>query len=210
MSLYVPAHFDQADLAALDRLVEANPLVTLVSSSSDGPVVSHVPVLYRRDDNGVELNGHVSRANAQWREPGPMLAIVHGPHAYVSPGWLPDKEAQARVPTWNYAVAHLHGQPEWFDDEPSLASLVDAMSRRFEAGVGSDWRYEHQREDHRVQLRGIIGFRLRVQRMQLKFKHHQNHPAANQRAVASQLEALGGELNAGVAALMRRHLASLH
>src|SRR5690606_26973304 len=115
---------------------------------------------------------------------GEALLVVHGPHAYVSPAWYPDKDAAARVPTWNYAVAHLHGRLEAFEDEASLAGLVSRLSDRFEATVGSHWRFEAGREDHRVQLRGIIGFRFVPGRIEMKSKLSQNHPPANRQAVA--------------------------
>ena len=104
-------------------------------------MVSHLPVLYRREGETVELRGHWARPNPQSRHSGPALAIVHGPNAYVSPSWYPDKEPAARVPTWNYAVAHLDGELTSFEDEASLAAIVDDLSRQHERRVGGDWRY---------------------------------------------------------------------
>lgn len=205
--MYVPASFAEADLAALDALIERDSFITLVSAHDGFPHVTHLPVLYRRDGERVELRGHFARANPQSRMAGPGLAIVHGPHAYVSPGWYPDKETQSRVPTWNYAVAHLHGEITLFDDEPALAEIVDSLSRLHEPRVSGDWRYEHARDDHRVQLRGIVGFRIAVERVQLKFKLNQNHPIENRRAVADRLDAIALGDSADIAQLMRERLA---
>ena len=132
--------------------------------------------------------------------------IVHGPHAYVSPGWYPDKEENARVPTWNYAAAHLHGALQAFEDTESLAGVVDRLSQRFEAQAGGDWRFDHGREDHVSQLRGIVGFRFVPERIELKFKLSQNHPEANVRGAIAGLRALPGERNDEVAELMRDRL----
>ncbi|MFC0679290.1 FMN-binding negative transcriptional regulator [Lysobacter korlensis] len=201
--MYVPRAFAETDLAALDRLIERDSFVTLVGIVDGVPHATHLPVLYRRDDQHVELRGHLARPNPQARVAGPVLAIVHGPHAYVSPGWYPDKEAQSRVPTWNYAVAHLEGELELFDDEPSVASIVDALSVHHEFAVGGDWRFEHERDDHRSQLRGIVGFRLVPRRIQLTFKLNQNHPAANRLSVAANLDSLAQGTGPEVARLMR-------
>jgi transcriptional regulator len=169
--MYLPRAFAESDLAHLDALIAADPFVTLVSTAEDGaPYASNVPVLYRRDGDNVLVEGHWARPNAQCRHEGPVLMIAQGPHAYVSPAWYPDKETQARVPTWNYAVAHLHGLLERFEDEPGLSDLVSRLSDRFEALVGSDWKFEPAREDHRSQLRGIVGFRFVPRRIELKFK----------------------------------------
>lgn len=205
---YTPRHFAETDLAGLDALLARDPFVTLVTMHDGAPSVTHLPVLHARDGDAVELRGHWSRANPQWREGATRaLAIVHGPHAYVSPSWYPDKQAAARVPTWNYAVAHLHGTLEVLDDAASVARIVADLSARHEAAVGSDWRYEPGDAAHTAQLRGIVGFRLRVDTIELKFKLNQNHPAANVRAAADALAAGGRDADREIAALMRDRLA---
>jgi transcriptional regulator len=206
--MYTPRAFAETDLAGLDRLVERDPFVSLITSGSDGlPFASHLPVLYRRAGDEVLLEGHWARPNPQAGHAGPALVIVHGPHAYISPGWYPDKKDLPRVPTWNYAVAHLYGTLETFDDSTALADLVDRLSLRFETLVGSGWRFEHDRPDHVSQLRGIVGFRFRAERIELKFKLNQNHPEANVRNAAAALQALPGDNPRQVAALMLDRLA---
>jgi len=201
--MYQPTSFIETDLTALDALIERDNFVTLITVCDGEPVVNHLPVLYRRDGDRIELRGHWARPNPQARHAGPATIVVHGPHAYISPTWYPDKEAEARVPTWNYAVAHLTGTLETFDDEASLAAIVDGLSQQHEGRVGQDWRFEFERDDHRVQLRGIIGFRFRVDNVALKFKLSQNHPVANRHAVAAQLEQQSREASREIADLMR-------
>jgi len=205
--MYRPRAFVETDLAQLDALIAADPFVSLVTTGGDGaPFVSHLPVLYRRDGDAARIEGHWAKPNPQARHAGEALLIVHGPHAYVSPGWYPDKEAAGRVPTWNYAVAHLRGRLETFDDEASLGDLVSRLSDRFEAGVGSDWTFEPEREQHRGLLRGIVGFRLVPDRIEMKFKLSQNHPLANRRSVIEALSAREDADARAVAALMGNHL----
>lgn len=202
--MYLPRAFAETDLAALDALIAADPFVTLISTDADGvPFASHLPVLYRRDGDQVLIEGHWAKPNPQSKHTGNILMIVHGPDAYVSPGVYPDKEKAARVPTWNYAVAHLRGRLDVYDDEAALGDLVDRLSRRFEATVGRDWQFEMVRDDHRSQLRGIIGFRFAPERIDLKFKLNQNHPPGNRRAVREDMAARDDAGARAVAALMR-------
>lgn len=202
--MYQPRHFIETDLAALDALIAAEPFVTLITCGDDGqPFASHLPVLYRRDGERATIEGHWARPNPQASHAGRALMIVHGPHAYVSPGVYPDKQTAARVPTWNYAVAHLRGSLDAFEDEAALGDLVARLSERFETAVGRDWRFEPGREDHRSQLRGIVGFRFEPSRIDLKFKLSQNHPPANRRAVYEDLAAREDADARAVAALMR-------
>ena len=204
--MYTPRAFAETDLTGLDRLIERDAFVTLLTVADGLPFVSHLPVLYARDGDRIVIEGHWARPNPQARHAGPALVIVHGPHAYLSPGWYADKEEAARVPTWNYAVAHLHGMLESTEDTDRLASIVDRLSQANEARVGNDWRFEHDRDDHVRQLRGIIGFRFTVDRVELKFKLSQNHPVANVEGAAAALHRLGGEDNVAVADLMRERL----
>lgn len=204
--MYLPRAFAEHDLEALDRLAQRDRFITLITVRDGVPTVSHLPVLYRRDGERIELVGHWARPNPQAMHAGPALAIFHGPHAYVSPGWYTDKEEAARVPTWNYAVAHLHGVLSIFDDEPSLAEVVDGLSIEHEASVGGDWRFEVERDDLRRQLSGIVGFRFHADSVALKFKLSQNHPMPNREAVASRLEAQPREASRETAALMRERM----
>lgn len=203
--MYTPGYFAETDLAQLDRLALDYPFATLITVDGGEPFVSHLPILYQREDSQVSVRGHWSRANPQWRHGGEATLILHGPHAYVSPSWYPDKESAARVPTWNYAVAHLSGPLEIIDDEAGLAAIVSDLTTTHEAQVGSDWHFELARDELRSQLRGIVGFRLRPSVIEIKFKLSQNHPEANVRSVAAQL-AQGDARGAAVAALMRERL----
>ncbi|UKE52320.1 FMN-binding negative transcriptional regulator [Xanthomonas translucens] len=205
--MHIPPAFAETDLGALDALIARDPFATLVTVGDDGlPCATPLPVLYRRDGTRIVIEGHWARANPQARHRGPALLIVHGPHAYVSPGWYPDKEAMARVPTWNYATAQLHGRLQVSDDATLLADLVARLSERHERALGSDWRFEPHDDAQWRQLRGIVGFRFEPERVELKFKLSQNHPSANVDAVRQALQAQADPGAQAVAALMRERL----
>ena len=206
--MYLPPAFAETNLTALDALVARDPFATLITVVDGAPCVSHIPVLYARDDDRVVFRGHWARANPQWRNAAGQnaLLIVRGPHAYISPSWYVDKEAAARVPTWNYAIAHVFGVLEVSDDPTELAQIVSELTERHETQVGSDWRFEPDRQDLRVQLNGIVGFSLLASDIQLKFKLNQKHPAANVLSAADALEGQGHPQSHEIAALMRAYL----
>jgi transcriptional regulator len=185
--MYLPSAFAEHDLRVLDAFADSFDFASLVTVADGNPFASHVPVLYSRDGAQVLIRGHLARANPQCGHAGDALLMLHGPHAYISPGWYPDKAEKARVPTWNYEVAHLSGALEFFDDEMMLAGLVSELTQRHEARVGGDWGFDFENPRERAQLRGIVGFRLRVERIAHKRKLGQNHPIANREAVARRL-----------------------
>ncbi|MCL1525111.1 FMN-binding negative transcriptional regulator [Xanthomonas nasturtii] len=202
--MYAPRAFAQTDLALLDWLFARDAFVTLISQGADGqPAISQLPVLYRRDGQDVVIEGHWARPNPQAHSPGNAVIVLQGPHAYVSPTWYLDKEAAARVPTWNYAVAHLHGRCQPVSDEAELGDLIGRMSAHFEQRVGSDWVFDMARDSHRRQLRGLVGFRFVPGRIELTFKLSQNHPAGNIGAVSDALALQASTDAREVATLMR-------
>lgn len=229
--MYTPRAFAETDLAGLDWLLARDPFITLTTSTEGLPFATHLPVLYARDGEHIDIRGHWARPNPQAKHAGPALVIVHGPHAYILPGWYPDKsvrngfgqpqagprgephghgehtQAAARVPTWNYAAAHLYGELTPLHEESELAAIVAGLSERHESAIGGDWRYDHDNPRERAQLRGIVGFRFVPERIELKFKLNQNHPAANVHAAAEALRGQPGADAQEIAALMLDRLA---
>jgi len=205
--VYTPRHFEEHELSALDALIAADAFVTVVHQHEGAPYASHLPVLYRRDGAAVELRGHWSRANPQWRSiiDQQVLVIVHGPHAYVSPTWYTAPEQS--VPTWNYVTAHIYGHMQVDDDPGSLESIVTELAELYERKHDSNWRFDQVTTETRRDLRGIVGFRFTAERIELKFKLNQNHPLANRLGVVTALERIGGDDRNAIAALMRERIA---
>ncbi|AKO11955.1 FMN-binding negative transcriptional regulator [Xanthomonas oryzae pv. oryzicola] len=199
-----PRAFAQTDLALLDWLFARDALVALIRQGEDGqPAISHLPVLYQRDGQDVVIEGHWARPNPQARTAGNAVIVLQGPHAYVSPTWYLDKDAAARVPTWNDAVAHLHGRCSQVRDEDALGALIGRMSAHFEQRVGRGWLLEMERGRHPKQLRGLVGFRLVPSRIELTFELSQNHPAGNIAAVSDASARQASADSHAVATLMR-------
>jgi len=204
--LYSPRSFSEPDLAGLDWLAARDAFATVVSTHEGAPFASHLPLLYERADGRVRFRGHWARPNPQWMgiESRQMMLILHGPHAYISPSWYVDPDR--RVPTWNYAVAHVYGTARLIENAGELADLVSELSDKYEKGVGSSWQFDRESEHGRADLRGIVGFTLDAERIELKFKFNQNHPPANVLGAARALERIGNEQALEVAAQMRERL----
>ena len=159
-----------------------NSFATLITQDESGaPFASHVPLLFDPEPAPGMLLGHLARANAQWRHfenQRPVLAIFHGPHAYISPRWYASGPA---VPTWNYAVVHAYGTPKIMA-EASLETLVRRMNRFYEP-KGDDAAQTDLPADFLArQLKAIVGFEIRLTRLEGKFKLGQNRPRPTSRA----------------------------
>ena len=207
MSLYTPAHFAATERAAAARLIHDHPFATLVTPASPEPMISHVPLLLVPccEPHG-ELIGHVARANPHWRHAAAAesIAIFHGPHAYVSPTWYA-RPAQA-VPTWNYATVHAHATMEVIEDPAETKAILDALVDRFESTRQAPWSFAMPGRERDALLGAIVAFRLRIHRIEAKFKLSQNRPAADRERVATALESEGYAEAAAVAAWMRAYV----
>jgi transcriptional regulator len=203
--MYIPGYFHETDLARLDWLASHDAFGTLVSVAHGAPVATHLPVLYSRDGARVTLTGHWARPNPQWRtiEAQRVLFILHGPHAYISPRWYTDPEAN--VPTWNYAAAHLYGTVRLLEQPAALEKIVTALAAYYEATADKPWRLERSTASLQ-RLRGIVGFELLVDDIQIKFKLNQNHSAANIEGAVKALAAAGTDDARAVATLMQEAL----
>jgi transcriptional regulator len=201
--MYLPRHFQQDDPAQLAALMQACPLATLVSLGPQGLTADHVPLHW--DAGQRVLRGHVARANPLWRDAGgPVLAVFHGPQAYVSPSWYPSKaETHKVVPTWNYAVVHAHGTLRPVDDAPWLRALVAKLTDDQEGLRTPAWHVDDAPDDFVAQmLRAIVGIEIEVTRLTGKWKLSQNRTDADRRGVVAGL-AQGDAHATALAALMR-------
>ncbi|WP_197081376.1 FMN-binding negative transcriptional regulator [Chromobacterium sp. LK1] len=187
--MYTPDAFS-GRLAALPELLAAHPFATLITPQTNGePWISHLLLLADPEQPDCLL-GHLARANphSQALLRGRSVALFHGEHGYVSPAWYAAGGAQ--VPTWNYRVAHAHGVVEEMEGTALLRQL-ELQVRRFEGESG--WRLPSESAAIQAMQRAIVGFRLRVERWDLKEKLSQNRSAADQDGVVAALERIGGD-----------------
>ena len=207
--MYVPPHFLENEKSALHRAIGETRLATLVTLGSEGMEASHVPILLDEGEGpfGV-IRGHVARANPQWRRAATetsALAMFLGPDAYVSPNWYATKRETGKVvPTWNYLAIHAYGRVEFFEDAERLRAIVTSLTQRHEGRREKPWAVSDAPEDYiQAQLRGIIGFRLPIDRLEGKWKLSQNRPEADRRGVIEGLEGEGGALESTIAQRMK-------
>jgi transcriptional regulator len=175
---------DDADLA---RLVDAHPWVTLVSDTSAGLVVSHLPVLAEPPAQGrLAILGHLPVTDAKEHELGHVetVVIVRGPHGYVSASWY---AGGPYVSTWNFVVAHLHGKPTPLGPDETFDVLTRTQDH-FESDRPEPYRLDGVREYARRLAPFVVGFRLVPSRVVATAKLSQDKPAEDVAAVLRGLE----------------------
>ncbi|RVT92012.1 FMN-binding negative transcriptional regulator [Rhodovarius crocodyli] len=205
--MYLPPAFREDDHAVLHEAMREARLANLVTMTPEGLVATPLPLFLAAEEgpHGT-LYGHVARANPQWKLPpqGEALALFTGPHGYVSPSWYPSKaEHHKVVPTWNYVAVHAYGPVELFEDADRLLSVVSRLTALHEGPRAQPWSVSDAPADFiRAQLRGIIGLRLPITRLEGKRKLSQNRSEADRAGVAAGLAASENPDDQAVARLM--------
>lgn len=175
------------DPIEVGRLIRENPWATFVSSTLNGLVASHYPVLLEDSDDENELSivTHFGRPDEQLHElgSGELLVIIQGPHGYVSPSWYGNGEI---IPTWNHVTAHLYGIPEILSDDDNyrvLETLTDHFEHQLPHGTSLSTDEEYAR---RI-AKGTVGFRMRVTRFDARLKLSQNKTPEVAQRITEQL-----------------------
>ena len=176
-------------------LIQASPLATLVLATDAGLVANHLPfVLAHESTDAVVLQAHIPKANPlhDWlATPRPALAIFHGPEGNISPSHYATKRAHGKVvPTWNYAVVHVHGTLRRIDDGAWLEAQLEALTRLQEQHREAPWAVGDAPAPYLDALKSVlVGIELTVERMEGKNKASQNQPAVNRASVLAGLRA---------------------
>ena len=196
--LFLPPAFRETDIAVLQAEIRAIGFGSLITTGKDGNLlISQFPVVLDTSIGPLgQLRCHVSRGNPQWRDSDfskPGVAMFMGPDAYVSPSWYPSKKEHGKaVPTWNYVTICARGTVEVYDDRDALLAHVTELTELHEAAFPEPWKVADAPADYlERQLKGIVGFRIKIEALEGKKKLSQNRDAADRDAVAEALQATG-------------------
>jgi len=202
--MYIPPDFEVADGAAVVTLVERFPFGLLVTNEEPYPRLTHLPMIAELRDGELWVLGHVARANGHAqsiRDQRPATIAFQGAHAYVSASWY--EEPYVTVPTWNYTAAHLCGTLR----EGDAWDVLVRLTAKFERGRADAWDPQRLETDFREkQLRGIVAFEMRAERIYAKAKLSQNRTRADRIRVIQQLLVSSDALDRECADDMRRSL----
>jgi transcriptional regulator len=210
--MYLPRHFEERDPERLRSFIERYPLGSLVTATETGLDANHIPFVFADTGRAAgTLHGHIARANPLWREVVPdatALVIFQGPDSFISPSWYPSKRENARVvPTWNYAVVHVHGVLRFVDDPAWVRSHVEALTREHEGKRDAPWAVTDAPADFIEKLvAAVVGIEISITRLVGKWKLSQNRSISDRVGVVEALEREAEPSGTSIGALIRETL----
>ncbi|PYP79307.1 MAG: transcriptional regulator [Gemmatimonadetes bacterium] len=181
--MYVPSSNAEHRPEVMLDYVEAHPLAALVTSSSEGLIATHLPLLVDRTRGALgTLAGHIARANPQQRqarEGDEALVIFSGHDAYITPEFYPSKARDGKVvPTWNYVAVHAYGRLHFVSDPAALRRHLEALTSRHESTRKQPWSVNDAPTNYiERQMGAIVGVEIEITRLEGKWKMSQNRAA---------------------------------
>lgn len=200
--MWVPKPFEPKNPELVLQHIQKNSFATLVGHDGHKSIASHIPLMLSKIEQKNVLYGHVSIANELkncFDGKHEILAIFMQTHSYISSSWYD----HINVPTWNYIAVHVYGHAEKISGQElykSIETLVDAFEEdrpeRFHLADMS----EKMMNDH---FRGLVAFRMYVDRIEAAYKLSQNRDDKNQDAIIEKLMFEGDPLSVEIAREMK-------
>lgn len=207
--MYIRTAHREEDTTKILEFIGNNEFATLVTFDGEKPIATHILLSAELAESGeVFLEGHLARVNQQWKtfdESKEVLAVFFGAHAYLSPTWY--EKPNESVPTWNYISAHVYGTPRIVEDEKELLELMRKLVGKYESDSG--YSLENLPPDYlEKQLKGIVGFRIRVTKIEASYKLAQTLDSPSYENVIIELKKQEDENSKQIAGAMRQRVKS--
>jgi transcriptional regulator len=201
--MYIPKHFEEKDIKKLIEFMREFNFAVLISAHDNKPTATHLPFIIEKAGEEIILKSHMAKANPQWKSfegKDEVLVIFSEPHAYISPS-LYDHEKN--VPTWNYVAVHAYGVPEIILSENEVVSLLESMFDEFEKSYKDQW--DNLDTDYKNKLlKGITAFKIKVNKLEGKYKLSQNKTDAERGRIIKSLESSEDDIKTTLADYMKK------
>jgi transcriptional regulator len=189
--MYIPKINRNTNIAEVRRFLKDNSFAILVSQHEGRFWATHLPLELDTDSMGADvLNGHLSRANPQWKEfidNSEVLAIFNGPNAYISSSWYNHEN----VPTWNYIAVHVYGKVRIVEGPELLDLLKKQVDKHEKDSVHPVSVERMSKEFVESEMKGIVGLQIKIDEIQPAYKLSQNRDLPNKENIIKELEKRG-------------------
>lgn len=184
--MYIPKSFQITDINKLTEFIKEHSFGTLFSQTGSEPFATHLPFLVENDEDGnIYLLSHMAKANQHWKNiANQVLVVFQGPHAYISPTWY---QVENAVPTWNYVSVHVYGDFIPLENKDDLIKILNNSINFFESTMEQPWETYLGNEFNEQLMQMIVGFKIKINRIEGKWKLNQNHSVEKRKRVIEGL-----------------------
>ncbi len=202
--MYVPSIHKPNDPHDAYDYIRSNGFATLVSEYNGKQIATHIPMYLDRDEDGGHfLLSHIAVANEQkacFDGRKELLAIFMEQHAYVSSSWYD----HVNVPTWNYVAVHAYGTANIITGK-ELYTAIQKLVNQYEDGRSERFQMSDMSEEMiQAHFKGLVGFSMKIERIESSYKLSQNRKDHDYHNVISQLENTGDAGSKAIANQMKK------
>ena len=203
--MYIPKYFEVTDINEIQDFIQTNSFGTLVTTQQGTPIATHLPLGLNKQGDDYYITGHMAYGNPQWKtfqvENENVLVIFQGPHAYISSTWYKNEN----VPTWNYQSVHVYGTASIMSEQ-ELEEDLRLLLQKYEHHRENAALWENLSAQTKKQIKGIVGFKIKVEEIQAADKLSQNRNEEDYHNIVNKLYE-EKDLNSGkMAQLMEKRL----
>lgn len=199
--MYLPEKFKISDKDMALQVINKYPFATLISTTPEGPFVSHLPLVAESNEDKIHLIGHMAKANPHWKimTLSEIYVVFHGPHKYITPLW----HSRNDVPTWNYVVVHIKGSTQLIEKSEEVIACLKKLTQRMEPNGGWEFWLPEDLQSPQALTKAIVGFSIEVTDLKAKFKLSQNRSQEDRSGVVSGLSSLNDDMSQELLDFMR-------
>jgi len=203
--MYRPLAFAVDHVAKLHEVLRERVFATFAANHDGALRFAYAPVVVD-DDNGLlgAVRSHLARNNplAELPDGAALSFSMIAGDAYVSPDWY---ETEGRVPTWNYIAVEGRGVVERLNGGDLRRLLVDLSAIEESKLVPKPpWTIDKvPAEKLDALMNAIVGFSLRFEVLEGKFKLSQNVTPEDIDGVIRGLEQRADAMSLKIAKAMR-------
>lgn len=184
--MFIPTHYKETNVEQIKAFIHKNSFGTIVTTKQGKPIATHIPFMLRKIDDDYYITGHVAYANPQWKtledNNDNVLVMFQGPHAYISSSWYKEED----VPTWNYQSVHIYGTAEIMNEEELREDLI-LLLEKYEKHRENAAVWENLSSQTKKQIKGIVGFKIKINEVQAAYKLSQNRTEADYQNIIEKL-----------------------
>lgn len=171
--MYIPKYFKVTDFNEITEFVSENSFGTIVTTNNGKPIATHIPLEFSKEGEDYFITGHMAYGNPQWRTFDTCeeaLVIYQGPNAYISSSWY----GHENVSTWNYQAVHVYGKATRMEAD-ELKQDLSMLQEKYEKHRKNAILWENLSPEFlENQLKGVVGFKIKVREIQAAYKLSQN------------------------------------
>ena len=184
--MFIPRYFKPISYEDSLDVIRNHSFGLLLSYINDEIYVTPLPFLLENEGNEMVLYAHLARINehSKYLEGSRVTVIFQGPHHYISPRWYMEPRS---VPTWNYVIVRVNGISETVD-HAVLLTIIKKLSDLHDPEWSS---LKKENESYYQKMTSeIVGIKIKIDKIEGKFKLSQNHPRDDIESVIAHLSEL--------------------